>query len=64
VKLSGEEYTSGMNRGIAQQSLWRDSNWRGPVWFPINYLFVEAMERYHHFYGDTLQVECPTGSGK
>jgi hypothetical protein len=34
------------------------------VWFPINYLLVEALERYHHFYGDALQVECPTGSGR
>ncbi len=40
-----------------------NSNWRGPVWFPVNYLLIEALERYHHFYGDTLQVECPTGSG-
>ncbi|HVP15628.1 MAG TPA: hypothetical protein VMS88_08785 [Terriglobales bacterium] len=41
-----------------------NSNWRGPVWFPINYLFIEALERYDHFYGDTLTVECPTGSGR
>ena len=40
-----------------------NSNWRGPVWFPLNYLLVEALERYDHFYGDTLQVEYPTGSG-
>jgi hypothetical protein len=40
-----------------------NSNWRGPVWFPINYLIVEALERYYHFYGDHLKVECPTGSG-
>ena len=40
-----------------------NSNWRGPVWFPINYLLIEALERYHRFYGDDLQVECPTGSG-
>ncbi|MBD2018939.1 glucosidase, partial [Leptolyngbya sp. FACHB-36] len=40
-----------------------NSNWRGPIWFPLNYLLIEALERYHHFYGDTLQVECPTGSG-
>jgi hypothetical protein len=41
-----------------------NSNWRGPVWFPVNYLLVEALERYHHFYGDALRVECPTGSGQ
>ena len=41
-----------------------NSNWRGPVWFPINYLLIEALERYHHFYGDSFQVECPTGSGR
>jgi len=41
-----------------------NSNWRGPVWFPVNYLLVEALKRYHHFYGDTLLVECPTGSGR
>jgi hypothetical protein len=41
-----------------------NSNWRGPIWFPVNYLLVEALERYHHFYGDTLKVACPTGSGQ
>jgi hypothetical protein len=41
-----------------------NSNWRGPVWFPVNYLVIEALERYHHFYGDYVQVECPTGSGQ
>ena len=40
-----------------------NSNWRGPVWFPLNYILIEAFERYHQFYGDDLQVECPTGSG-
>ncbi|MBC7856103.1 MAG: glucosidase, partial [Pirellulaceae bacterium] len=41
-----------------------NSNWRGPVWFPVNYLIIEALQRYHHFYGDELKVECPTGSGR
>ena len=40
-----------------------NSNWRGPVWFPLNYILIEAFERYHQFYGDDLRVECPTGSG-
>lgn len=40
-----------------------NSNWRGPVWFPINYLLIESLQKYDHYYGDTLKVECPTGSG-
>jgi len=41
-----------------------NSNWRGPIWFPVNFLLVESLERYHHFYGEALKVECPTGSGQ
>ncbi len=41
-----------------------NSNWRGPVWLPVNYILLEALERYHHFYGDDFKVECPVGSGK
>ena len=40
-----------------------NSNWRGPLWFPLNYLLVSALERYHRFFGDELTVEYPTGSG-
>jgi hypothetical protein len=40
-----------------------NSNWRGPVWFPVNFLIIEALERYDYFYGDTFKIEYPTGSG-
>jgi hypothetical protein len=41
-----------------------NSNWRGPVWMPINYLLIESLQQFHHYYGDDFKVECPTGSGK
>ena len=41
-----------------------NSNWRGPVWFPVNYLLIESLQKFHHYYGDEFRVECPTGSGK
>ena len=56
VDYSPAEGTTGLFGG--------NSNWRGPVWFPVNYLLIEALERYHHFYGDDFKVECPTGSGR
>src|SRR5262245_18433118 len=40
-----------------------NSNWRGPVWMPVNSLLIEALRKYHRFYGDSFTVECPTGSG-
>jgi Mannosylglycerate hydrolase MGH1-like glycoside hydrolase domain len=41
-----------------------NSNWRGPVWFPMNFLLIESLQRIHYYYGDEFKVECPTGSGK
>ncbi|MBI5764800.1 MAG: glucosidase [Planctomycetes bacterium] len=40
-----------------------NSNWRGPIWFPVNYLLIESLQKFHHYYGDEFQVECPTRSG-
>ncbi|MYH61166.1 MAG: glucosidase, partial [Caldilineaceae bacterium SB0675_bin_29] len=55
IQYEPAESRSGMYGG--------NSNWRGPVWFPINFLIVESLQRFHHYYGDSLKVECPTGSG-
>jgi hypothetical protein len=40
-----------------------NSNWRGPIWFPVNFLLVESLQRFHSYYGDDFKVECPVGSG-
>jgi hypothetical protein len=39
-----------------------NSNWRGPIWFPVNYLLVESLQKYHHYYGEDFKIACPTGS--
>lgn len=41
-----------------------NSNWRGPIWMPVNYLLIESLQRFHFYYGDSFKVECPTGSGQ
>jgi hypothetical protein len=41
-----------------------NSNWRGPIWMPVNYLVIESLQKFHHYYGDDFKVECPTGSGQ
>jgi hypothetical protein len=41
-----------------------NSNWRGPIWFPMNYLLIESLQKFHHYLGDSFKVEFPTGSGK
>jgi hypothetical protein len=65
LRVGETEYTLEYEPGESRSGLFGgNSNWRGPVWFPINYLLIEALERYHHFYGDSLKVECPHGSGR
>lgn len=62
---NGSEYRVDYIPGESNTELFGgNSNWRGPIWFPVNYLLIEALERYHHFYGDALTVEFPTGSGR
>ncbi|HVM32442.1 MAG TPA: glucosidase [bacterium] len=64
LQLNGREHRVDYEPGESRTGLFGgNSNWRGPVWMPINYLLIESLERYHHFYGDDLKVECPTGSG-
>ncbi len=64
-RADGQEYRVDYVPGESDSGLFGgNSNWRGPIWFPVNFLLVEALERYAHFYGDALQVECPTGSGR
>jgi hypothetical protein len=41
-----------------------NSNWRGPIWFPVNFLIIESLQKFHHYYGDDFRIECPTGSGR
>ncbi|MBL9030946.1 MAG: glucosidase [Phycisphaerae bacterium] len=64
-RINGDEHRVDYCPGESNTALFGgNSNWRGPIWFPINFLIVEALERYYHFYGDELRVECPTGSGR
>jgi len=55
VQYEPAESTTGMFGG--------NSNWRGPIWFPVNYLLIESLQKFHHYYGEDFKVECPTHSG-
>jgi hypothetical protein len=61
---SGSDQSVAYDPGESQSGLFGgNSNWRGPIWFPVNYLLIESLERYHAYYGADFQIECPTGSG-
>jgi len=63
-EMAGVTYTVGYEPAESTSGLFGgNSNWRGPIWFPLNYLVIESLQRFHHFYGDALKVEFPTGSG-
>ncbi len=65
LTVGGAEYRVAYEPAESTTSLFGgNSNWRGPIWFPDNYLLIESLQKFHHYYGDDLKVECPTGSGK
>jgi hypothetical protein len=64
LRIDGQEYRVDYEPAESTTGLFGgNSNWRGPVWFPLNFLIIESLQRYHHYFGDELQVECPKGSG-
>ena len=63
-QLGGTQYTVAYQPAESDSGMFGgNSNWRGPVWFPVNYLIIESLQQFHHYYGDDFKVECPTGSG-
>ena len=65
LRVDGAEYRIGYEPAESRSGTFGgNSNWRGPVWFPSNYLIIEALQRFHYHFGDDFQVECPTGSGR
>ncbi len=65
LTLDGSHYSVRYDPAESSSGLFGgNSNWRGPIWFPINVLLIEALQEFHHYYGDDFLVECPTGSGQ
>jgi hypothetical protein len=64
LNVGGEEHRVDYEPAESSTGLFGgNSNWRGPIWMPVNYLLIESLQKFHYFYGDDLRVECPTGSG-
>lgn len=65
LDLGGERFSVRYEPGEGETGLFGgNSNWRGPIWMPLNYLLVESLEKFHRYYGDDFRVECPVGSGQ
>jgi hypothetical protein len=64
LDVDGMEHRVDYDPGESSTGLFGgNSNWRGPIWFPLNYLLVESLQKFHHYLGDDFKVEFPTGSG-
>ena len=64
LNVGGVEHRVDYQPGESRTGLFGgNSNWRGPIWFPVNYLLIESLQKYHHYLGDDFTVEFPTGSG-
>ncbi len=64
VNINGEEFGLEYQPAESQTHIFGgNSNWRGPIWFPMNYLLIESLRELHQYYGDSLTTECPTGAG-
>ena len=64
VELDGQQYRVSYVPAESDSDLFGgNSNWRGPIWFPVNFLIIEALQQFYHYYGPDFLVECPTGSG-
>jgi hypothetical protein len=65
VEIGGQTHVVAYEPGESSTDLFGgNSNWRGPVWLPVNFLLVESLQRFHYYLGDDFKVECPTGSGR
>jgi hypothetical protein len=63
-RTNGHTFSAHYVPGESDSSMFGgNSNWRGPIWFPVNFLLIESLQRFHHYYGDDFKVEHPTGSG-
>ena len=65
LHVNGAEHRVDYEPGESSSGLFGgNSNWRGPVWFPVNFLIIESLQKFHHYFGDGVKVECPVGSGR